>query len=67
MGELAPEQPTVDRELKLLISGVRMVLCVLAVALVVAITLMARLPHGPHPYGDGACRITGNVGECVIP
>lgn len=67
MGELAPELSTVDRELKLLLSGVRMFLGVLAVALVVAITLVARLPHGPHPHGDGACRVTGNVGECVIP
>ena len=67
MRELTPEQSYVDRELQLLLSGVRVFLGVLAVALVVAGTLVARLPHGPHPYGHGACTVTGNVGECVIP
>jgi hypothetical protein len=67
MSELTPERSYVDRELQLLLSGVRVVLGVLAVALVVAVMLVARLPHGPHPYGDGACKVTGNVGECVIP
>jgi hypothetical protein len=57
----------VDRELQLLRSGVPTFLGVLAVALVVAATLGARLPHSPHPYGHGACKVTANVGECVIP
>ena len=67
MRELTAEQAHVDRELQLLLSGVRIVLGVLAVALVAAVVLVARLPHAPHPYGDGACRVNGNVGECVIP
>ena len=62
-----PEASRVDRELKLMLSGVRVVLAVLAVAFVLAIALAARLPGGPYPYGDGACTVTGNVGECTIP
>ena len=62
-----PERSKVDRELQLLLSGVRVVLVVLAVALVVGVMLVARLPHGSYPYGPGGCKVTGNVGECVTP
>jgi hypothetical protein len=43
------------------------VLIVLAVFLVLAVGMWVRGPHGPHPYGNGLCKVTGNVGECVIP
>lgn len=61
------ERSSVDRELELLLRGARVVLFALAVFLVFAIGLWIRGPRGPHPYGDGACTVTRNVGECVIP
>ena len=56
-----------DREANLLLSGVRIFLAVLVVALVMALTLVPRIAHGPHASGDGACMVKGNVGECVVP
>ena len=57
----------VDRELQHLVRGARLVLIVLAVSLVFAVGLWVQGPRSAHPYGDGLCRVTGNVGECGIP
>ena len=56
-----------DRELKLLLSGVRVFLIVFGLVVVLVIALLSRLPHGPLRYGDGACTVTGGVGQCVMP
>lgn len=61
------EGSRVDRELELLLRGARLVLFALAVFLLFAVGLWVRGPRGPHPYGDGACRVTRYVGECIIP
>ena len=57
----------VDRELELLLRGARLVLVAFAVCLLFVIGVWVRGPRGPHPYGDGACIVTANVGECIIP
>lgn len=57
----------VDRELELLLRGVRLVLVALAVVLVFALGLWIRGPRGPHHYGDGGCTVTGNIGQCITP
>lgn len=61
------EAPCVDRELQLLLRGACVVLIALAVFLALVVCLWIRGPRGPYPYGDGLCRVIGNVGECVIP
>ena len=61
------EGADVDWELELLLRGARLVLFALAVFLVFAIGLLIRGPRSPHPYGDGACTVTRNIGECIIP
>jgi hypothetical protein len=61
------ETSKVDRELKLRLAGVRVFFVVLAILAVLAIALGPRLAHGPHPYGDGVCTVTGGVGECIMP
>jgi hypothetical protein len=59
----------VDRDLKLLLQGVRVVLVVLVVFVTVAaIALGPRLLHHRElGYGHGSCTVTGNVGVCVMP
>jgi hypothetical protein len=57
-----------DDEVRLLLRGVRVVLLVVAVALVIlAITLGPRLRKGPPAHGDGGCFTTGTEIVCAYP
>ena len=56
-----------DRELDLLLAGVRAVLGALVALVVIAILLGPHVIHHQQPYGAGRCGIIGKLAECATP